>query len=89
MAVRPPQSPAGKQLAWILTLASKLPLSTKEIQAHFDSAFLDQVSPAEINQALEQLGPPGSAVTLRGLSQVNRRRWSPWSRSARPAICFN
>ena len=70
MAVRPPQSPAGKQLAWILTLASKLPLSTKEIQAHFDSAFLDQVSPAELNQALEQLGPPGSAVALRGLSQV-------------------
>ena len=70
MAVKPPQSPAGRQLAWLLTIASRLPLSTKEIQAHFDSAFLGQVSPAELNQALEQLGPPGSGVTLIGLSQV-------------------
>jgi hypothetical protein len=68
--VIPPPSPAGKQLVWILTLASQLPLSTKEIRVHFNSAFLDQVSPAEINQALEQLGPHGLAVTLLGLSQL-------------------
>jgi len=61
--VKEPSTPAGKQLAWLLSIAS-LPLSTKEISAHFDARFLAQVSPAELNQALESLGPPGSAVTL-------------------------
>ena len=65
-----PTTPVGKQLEWLLGIAPRLPLSTKEISAHFDAAFLAQVNPAELNQALESLGPPGSVTTLLGLSKV-------------------
>jgi len=69
-AVKVPSTPVGRQLDWLLGIGPRLPLSTKEISAHFDSAFLAQVSPAELNQALESLGPSGSATTLLGLSKV-------------------
>ncbi len=69
-AVKVPTTPVGKQLEWLLGVGPRLPLSTKEISAHFDAAFLAQVSTAELNQALESLGPPGSTTTLLGLSQV-------------------
>jgi hypothetical protein len=50
-AVKVPSTPVGEQLDWLLGIGPRLPLSTKEISAHFDSAFLAQVSPAELNQA--------------------------------------
>jgi len=65
-----PSTPVGKQLDWLLGIGPRLPLSTKEISAHFDAALLAQVSPAALNQALESLGPPGSATILLGLSKV-------------------
>jgi len=68
--VKVPSSPVGKQLDWLLGIASQLPLSNKEISAHFDATFLAAVSPSELNQALESLGPPGSAITLLQLSKV-------------------
>ena len=69
-AVKVPSTPVGKQLDWLLGIGPRLPLSTKEISAHFDAALLAQVSPAALNQALESLGPPGSATILLGLSKV-------------------
>jgi len=69
-AVTVPRSPVGKQLDWLLSVAPHLPLSSKEISAHFDAAFLAQVSASELNEALESLGPPGSATTLLQLSDV-------------------
>jgi hypothetical protein len=54
----------------LLGIAGQLPLSKKEIAAHFDAAFLAQVSPTVLNEALESLGPPGSRTTLLGISQV-------------------
>ncbi len=68
--VKVPSSPVGRQLGWLLGIASQLPLSNKEISAHFDAAFLAQVSPSELNQALESLGPPRSQTTLLQLSKV-------------------
>ncbi|MGA2804074.1 MAG: serine hydrolase [Acidimicrobiales bacterium] len=73
LPVKMPSSPVGKQLGWLLGIASQLPLSNKAISAHFDAAFLAQVSPAELNQALESLAPPGSQTTLLQLSKVEAR----------------
>ena len=69
-AVKVPTTPVGLQLKWLLGVGPRLPLSTKEVSAHFDAAFRAQVSTAELNQALESLGPPGSTATLLGLSRV-------------------
>jgi hypothetical protein len=68
-----PSSPVGKQLRWLLGVPSQLPLSNEVISVHFDKAFLAQVSPSVLNQALESLGPPGSEATLLGLSRVAER----------------
>jgi hypothetical protein len=65
-----PSTPVGKQLTWLLSIASLLPLRAKEIGAHFDSAFLSQISPDVLNEALESLGPPGSKVSLLKLEDV-------------------
>jgi beta-lactamase class A len=40
------------------------------ISEHFDSSFLAKVSPAQLNQAFESLGPSGATVTLVQLSKV-------------------
>jgi len=50
----PPDTPAGAQLRWLIAAAARLPLSDAEIRAHFDPAFLAQVSPTVINEALLQ-----------------------------------
>jgi len=68
--VKVPSSPVGKQLGWLLGIAPQLPLSNKEISAHFDATFLAQVSPSALN---ESLGPPGSQTTLLRLSNVEAR----------------
>jgi uncharacterized protein len=47
-----PDTPAGRQAAWFLTAVAHLPISDSDAQAHFDSAFLAQVSPAMLNQTL-------------------------------------
>jgi uncharacterized protein len=47
-----PDTPAGRQAAWFLSAVSHLPISDSDAQAHFDSAFLAQVSPAMLNQTL-------------------------------------
>jgi Beta-lactamase enzyme family/ORF 12 gene product N-terminal len=52
-AVIPPGTPAGAQLRWLIGALARLPLSDAQVRAHFDAAFLAQVSPAGLNQALE------------------------------------
>ena len=57
-ATRQVRCPAGHpgraQLRWLIAAAAQLPLSDAELRAHFDPAFLAQVSPTVINEALLQ-----------------------------------
>jgi hypothetical protein len=52
-AVIPPGTPAGTQLRWLIAAVAHLPMSGAQVRAHFDAAFLAQVSPAMLNQALQ------------------------------------
>jgi len=61
-AVVPPGTPAGTQLRWLISAMAHLPLSDAQVRAHFDAAFLAQVSPAMVNQALQSLDALGNAV---------------------------
>ncbi len=65
-----PATPVGAQLRWLLDVAGRLPLSDHVIKAHFDGTFLAHVDPEALNQALEALGSPGSAVTLDAVSHA-------------------
>ena len=49
----PPATPAGSQLRWLIAELARLPMSDAQVRAHFDAAFLAQVSPAVLNQELE------------------------------------
>jgi len=68
-AVTSPATPVGQQLDWLLGASAALPLSDSEISAHFDTAFLAQVGPSELNSVLAGLGPPGP-MTLVGVSET-------------------
>ena len=59
----PPDTPAGTQLRWLIAAAADLPLSDAQIRAHFDPAFLAQVSPPLINEGLLQ-----DAISIRLLA---------------------
>ena len=50
--VIPPGTPAGAQLRWLIAATAHLPMSGAQARAHFDSAFLTQISPAMLNQGL-------------------------------------
>jgi beta-lactamase class A len=52
-AVVLPVTTAGVQLGWLMAAMPRLPLSSAQVRAHFDAAFLAQVSPAVLNQALQ------------------------------------
>ena len=52
-AVVPPGTPAGVQLRWLIAAMAHLPMSDGQVRAHFDAAFLAQISPAVLNQALQ------------------------------------
>src|SRR3954466_7324954 len=60
-----PDSPAGRQLRWLLEASAQPPLSDAELRAHFSKWFLSAPgqSPAELNAALQ-------AVTVGGLHLV-------------------
>jgi beta-lactamase class A len=68
-----PDAPVGRQLTWFLRAVADLPLSQQVIRAHFDSGFLAQLSPADINSALEEGLPtldasvPSSGASLIGV----------------------
>ena len=61
-----PASPVGRQLGWLIDVASHPPVSAAEMRAHFDATFLGQVSPKEFNAALASLHVNGAwrIVTL-------------------------
>ena len=52
-AVIPPDTPAGAQLRWLIAAVAHLPMSGAQARAHFDAAFLAQVSPVMLNQGLQ------------------------------------
>jgi beta-lactamase class A len=72
--VNPPGTPAGAQLRWLIAAAAHLPISGAQVRAHFDAAFLAQVSPAMLNQGLQaatgvqllsiQLSEPGTLIAI-------------------------
>jgi len=62
-SVSPPDTPAGAQLRWLIAAAAHLPLSDAQVRAHFDPAFLAQVSPPLINEGLLQ-----DAISIRLLA---------------------
>ena len=45
-----PDTPAGIQAKWLIDAATRAPIPDAEVQAHFDGAFLEVVSPAQLNQ---------------------------------------
>jgi Beta-lactamase enzyme family/ORF 12 gene product N-terminal len=51
-----PATPAGDQARWLLQAVHHLPIPTSVVAAHFNSAFLAQVPPAELNAVLEATG---------------------------------
>ena len=59
-----PDAPVGRQLTWFLRAVADIPWSQRLIQAHFDSGFLAQISPAEINSVLAQTPAPGGASLI-------------------------
>ena len=60
-----PDAPVGRQLTWFLRAMADVPWSPQLIRAHFDSGFVAQVNPAQINSELENL--PAVAASLTGL----------------------
>jgi beta-lactamase class A len=82
-AVISPDTPAGTQLRWLIAAMAHLPLSSAQVRAHFDTAFLAQVSPAMLNQALQsvvsvkllsiQVSEPSTLVAIVSTSGVLSR----------------
>jgi beta-lactamase class A len=62
--VAPPDTSAGAQLRWLLAAMAHLPLSDEQVRAHFDAAYLAEVSPAVLNQALQAVAG-GALVSIR------------------------
>jgi beta-lactamase class A len=54
-AAVPPDTLAGAQLRWLIAAVAHLPISDAQVRAHFDQAFLAQIGPAALNQALEEV----------------------------------
>jgi hypothetical protein len=54
-AVIPPDTPAGAQLRWLIGAVAHLPVSSALVRDHFDAAFLAQVGPDVLNQALQAM----------------------------------
>jgi beta-lactamase class A len=65
-------TPAGAQLAWLLTATSHLPISAAELRRHFDASFLAQIGPAKINQAFRAFVGGGLEVSSVVVSQPRR-----------------
>jgi Beta-lactamase enzyme family/ORF 12 gene product N-terminal len=59
-----PDAPVGRQLTWLLRAVAGIPWSPRLIRAHFDSGFLAQSTPAEINSVLAQAPAPAGASLI-------------------------
>ncbi len=51
-----PNTSVGQQARWLFGAVLHPPIRTAEINAHFDAAFLAQVSPAQLNASLAGVG---------------------------------
>lgn len=49
------ESPAEKQLTWLLDAVNRAPIAESELAAHFNAAFLKQVPPAQLNESLRSM----------------------------------
>ena len=67
--VVPPDTSAGAQLRWLLAAMADLPVSDGQVRAHFDAAFLAQINPAVLNQAL--LATTGAELVSIQVSELN------------------
>ncbi len=77
-----PDTPAGTQLRWLVAAAAHLSLSGAQVGAHFDAAFLAQVSPAMLNQGLHavvivrllsiEVSEPSTLVAIASTSGCSR-----------------
>ncbi len=54
-AVSLPDTPAGTQTRWLFAAVVHPPIPTAQIDAHFDKAFLNQVSAAQLNGTFAQV----------------------------------
>jgi beta-lactamase class A len=68
-AVVPPDAQTGAQLEWLIAATAHLPLSGGQVRAHFDAAFLAQVSPAALNQELQTV--TGAKLISIQVSELN------------------
>jgi hypothetical protein len=64
-----PDAPVGRQLTWLLRAVAGIPWSGRLIRAHFDSGFLAQATPEEINSVLAQTPAPAGASLIGVLSE--------------------
>ena len=62
-----PDAPVGGQLTWFLRAVADTPWSPQLIRAHFDSGFLAQLSPADINS---DTAPLDASVPSSGASPI-------------------
>jgi hypothetical protein len=60
-----PDTPLGRQVAWVVEVSSRLPAPEAEIIGHFSPAWRDMLDPAAFNQALAENAGPTGLVLLR------------------------
>ena len=63
--VEPPATPVGAQVAWLLEVSSRLPISEAEADEHFSPAFLAVVPLAEINAVFTAIAGPTGLTLIR------------------------
>lgn len=61
----PPATPVGAQVAWLLEVSSRLPISEAEADEHFSPEYLAAVPLAEINAVLAAVAGPTGWTLLR------------------------
>ncbi|MEU1730792.1 serine hydrolase [Streptosporangium sp. NPDC020145] len=66
-APRIPDTPAGRQLTWLLDALSRAPLPESELREHFAAGFLQEVPPDEINKFVAAL----KGLTLQTLNEAD------------------
>jgi hypothetical protein len=65
-----PDTQVGAQLGWFLGAVADLPMSQQVIHSHFDSFFLSEVSPDQLNAVLRGVPAAGGASLVGLLSEA-------------------
>ena len=63
--VEPPATPVGAQVAWLLEVSSRLPISETEAAEHFSPEFLAALPLAELNAVFAAVAGPTGLTLLR------------------------